>query len=87
MAVWPTGQGKSLLFQLPPLVREQTSITISPLLALMANQVEELQALGVPVGRLGSDIGVAEERRCLESLESGELRVLYLGPERMLDAS
>ena len=85
LAVWPTGAGKSLLFQLPALVSETTSVVITPLLSIMADQVSHLQQLGVVAGRLGSDLSEWEETTCLDKLAAGKVRVLYTSPERLLD--
>ena len=84
IAVWPTGAGKSLLFQLPALLKQSTAVVISPLLSIMADQVRQLEQLRVVAGRLGSDLSRSQECSCLDTLADGSMRVLFLSPERLL---
>jgi len=84
LAVMPTGSGKSLLFQLPPIVRESLTLVVSPLIALMRDQVAQLRALGVEAAALNSATDPDERRRVARSLKDGTLRLLYVAPERLL---
>jgi len=79
----PTGGGKSLCYQIPALVREGTGIVISPLIALMHDQVDALEQLGVRAAYLNSTQSVEERRTVERRLLNGELDLLYLAPERL----
>jgi len=83
-AVLPTGGGKSLCFQLPALVRPGLTVVISPLIALMKDQVDALQAAGVPATFLNSSLAIGESRPRLRGLHNGEYRLLYVAPERLM---
>jgi len=83
LVLMPTGGGKSLCYQIPALVRAGTGVVISPLIALMQDQVDALQALGVRAGFLNSSQGLAERRVVESSFLAGELDLLYLAPERL----
>ncbi len=80
----PTGGGKSLCYQLPALVRPGTAIVVSPLIALMKDQVDSLCQLGVAAACYHSALGAAESRQLLARLHAGELDLLYVAPERLL---
>ena len=83
----PTGGGKSLCFQLPALMREGLTIVVSPLIALMKDQVDALQASGIPATYLNSTLDREEAKARWRGLHRGEYRMLYVAPERlMLDA-
>ena len=84
LAIMPTGGGKSLCYQLPALVRDDLSVVVSPLIALMRDQVANLTAAGVPAGTINSGNSPEENRRVLAAVHNGELRVLYVSPERLL---
>ena len=84
LAIMPTGGGKSLCYQLPALVRDDLSVVVSPLIALMRDQVANLTAAGVPAGTINSGNSPEENRRVFAALHNGELRVLYISPERLL---
>ena len=84
LAVMPTGSGKSLLFQLPALVREGLTLVVSPLIALMRDQVAQLRELGVSAAALNSSIDAAERQKIFAGLEDRSLRLLYIAPERLL---
>lgn len=84
LAVMPTGSGKSLCFQLPALLRPGLTIVVSPLIALMRDQVAQLQALGVAAGSLNSGNEGSENAEIRRRLRAGELRLLYVAPERLL---
>ena len=83
-AVLPTGGGKSLCFQLPALVRPGLTVVVSPLIALMKDQVDALSAAGVPATFLNSSLGAGGSRPRLRGLHAGEFRLLYVAPERLM---
>ena len=83
-ALMPTGGGKSLCFQLPALLREGLTIVVSPLIALMKDQVDALQASGVAATFLNSSLDGTEARARLRGLYNGEFRLLYVAPERLM---
>lgn len=83
IVLMPTGGGKSLCYQVPSLVREGTGIVISPLIALMHDQVEALKQLGVRAAFLNSTQSIDERRAVERALLAGELDMLYLAPERL----
>lgn len=83
-AVLPTGGGKSLCFQLPALARPGLTVVVSPLIALMKDQVDALQAAGVPATFLNSSLAAGESRPRLRGLHNGEFRLLYVAPERLM---
>jgi ATP-dependent DNA helicase RecQ len=80
----PTGGGKSLCFQLPALTREGLTIVVSPLIALMKDQVDALQASGIPATYLNSTLGRDEAKARWRGLHRGEYRMLYVAPERLM---
>jgi ATP-dependent DNA helicase RecQ len=83
-ALLPTGGGKSLCFQLPALARPGLTVVISPLIALMKDQVDALQASGIAATFLNSSLESAESRSRLRGLHNGEYRLLYVAPERLM---
>lgn len=83
MAVLPTGGGKSLCYQLPAVVAGKLVVVISPLIALMQDQVRGLRELGIPAGALHSGQGVDEKREVFSTIKKGGTYVLYLSPERV----
>jgi ATP-dependent DNA helicase RecQ len=83
LAVMPTGSGKSLLFQLPPQIRGGLTLVVSPLIALMRDQVAQLRELGVNAAALNSATDAIERQRIAAALESRSLRLLYVAPERL----
>jgi ATP-dependent DNA helicase RecQ len=87
LVLMPTGGGKSLCYQIPALVRPGTGVVISPLIALMQDQVDALTALGVRAGFLNSTQDGAERARVEAAFVAGELDLLYLAPERLRVAS
>ncbi len=84
LAILPTGGGKSLCYQLPALALEGITIVISPLISLMKDQVGGLKDNNIPAVYLNSSVGVKEERLVKERLKSGEVKLLYVAPERIL---
>ncbi|MDB9840873.1 RecQ family ATP-dependent DNA helicase, partial [Planktomarina temperata] len=87
LAIMPTGGGKSLCFQLPALMRDGVTVVISPLIALMRDQVRALQAAGVGAGALTSGNTPEETDAVWEGLEQGTLKLLYIAPERLAAGS
>ena len=83
-ALMPTGGGKSLCFQLPALLRDGLTIVVSPLIALMKDQVDALQASGVAATFLNSALDRDEARARLRGFINGEFRLLYVAPERLM---
>jgi ATP-dependent DNA helicase RecQ len=84
LVLMPTGGGKSLCFQIPALIRPGTGIVVSPLIALMEDQVNALCELGLDAAFLNSTLGADEQRAVIERLETGELDLLYVAPERIM---
>jgi ATP-dependent DNA helicase RecQ len=82
-ALLPTGGGKSLCFQLPAVMRPGLTVVVSPLIALMKDQVDALTAAGVPATFLNSTLDADEARRRLRGLHEGAYRLLYIAPERL----
>ena len=84
LIIMPTGGGKSICFQLPALLNAGLTLVISPLVALMENQVEELRQKQQKAGLLHSEIPALQRQKTLQALENKELRLLYLSPETLL---
>src|SRR6478609_1114286 len=82
-ALLPTGGGKSLCFQLPALVRNGLTVVVSPLIALMKDQVDQLQTSGIAATYLNSTLSADESRSRLRGLHRGEYKLLYAAPERL----
>ncbi|MGL6160760.1 RecQ family ATP-dependent DNA helicase [Microbulbifer sp.] len=83
LAIFPTGGGKSLCYQLPALLIDGLTLVVSPLIALMQDQVDGLQSLGIAAARLDSSRSGDEVREIYRQLRSGELKLLYIAPERL----
>ena len=83
LVLMPTGGGKSLCYQVPALIRRGTAVVVSPLIALMQDQVEALRQLGVKAAYLNSSLGPDEARAVFRSLMRGEWDLLYVAPERL----
>jgi len=83
-AILPTGGGKSLCFQLPALMRDGLTLVVSPLIALMKDQVDALTANGAPATFLNSSISAKESSARRSGLSKGEYRILYVSPERLM---
>ena len=84
LVVLPTGGGKSLCYQLPAVCLPGLAIVISPLIALMKDQVDRLQRLGIPAAAIHSGLGARERAAAANSISAGRLKLLYLSPERLL---
>jgi ATP-dependent DNA helicase RecQ len=84
LALFPTGAGKSLCYQLPSLLMDGLTVVISPLIALMKDQVEVLQSRGIAAARLDSSLSAAEAAGVYDGIRSGTLKLLYIAPERLL---
>ncbi|APE04512.1 ATP-dependent DNA helicase RecQ [Alteromonas sp. RW2A1] len=84
LVLLPTGGGKSLCYQIPALVREGTTIVVSPLISLMQDQVEQLKALGVKADYLNSTLDAETQANINDSLITGKLDLLYVSPERLM---
>jgi ATP-dependent DNA helicase RecQ len=84
LAIMPTGGGKSLCFQLPALLREGVTLVVSPLIALMQDQVRLLDGMGIPATFLNSSLDAGESSRRQQALLDGKLRLLYVAPERLM---
>lgn len=82
MVVMPTGSGKSLCYQLPAMMMEGATLVVSPLIALMKDQVDALRARGLPATFINSSISEAEQRARIESVRRGEYKLIYVAPER-----
>ena len=82
LGVMPTGAGKSLCYQLPAILLPGVTLVVSPLIALMKDQVDQLRARGLPAAYLNSTLGLDEQMRVLEDARSGRLKLLYVAPER-----
>jgi ATP-dependent DNA helicase RecQ len=87
LVVMPTGGGKSLCFQLPALMRDGVTLVVSPLIALMKDQVDALLAKGIPAAMINSSVPLAEQQETLQKVAEGSIRLLYVAPERFRQRS
>ncbi len=85
LVVMPTGGGKSLCYQLPPLIADSTDVVVSPLVALMKDQVDALEALGYPAAAIHGGMSDEERRQVRDRLAAGDLRLLFAAPERLVN--
>ena len=84
LVLMPTGGGKSLCYQIPALLLEGTALVVSPLIALMQDQVNALQELGIPAAFLNSTLSHDEQAAIIANLQAGCLKLLYIAPERLV---
>ena len=84
LVLMPTGGGKSLCYQVPALMREGLAVVVSPLIALMDDQVATLDELGVAAVALNSTLSVDEQREIADRIRRGQIKMLYLAPERLV---
>ncbi len=86
LVLMPTGGGKSLCFQIPSIVSAGIAVVVSPLIALMKDQVENLLSAGIPAAYLNSSQSAADQQRIENELFEGKLKLLYVSPEKMVSA-
>ena len=84
LVLQPTGGGKSLCYQIPALLSDGVTLVVSPLIAVMQDQVSALEQLGIEAAYLNSTLTVVQQRQVVERLESGQLQLLYVAPERLM---
>jgi len=83
LAIMPTGGGKSLCYQVPAFIRPGITLVVSPLIALMKDQVDALRVLDLPVTAIHSLMGLKEQEEALEDIRTGKIRLVYVAPERL----
>ncbi len=84
-AIFPTGGGKSLCYQFPAILLDGLTLVVSPLMALMREQVDTLVGRGISAGRLDSSLSADEARQVMQQVRSGEMKLLYVAPERFFN--
>ncbi len=84
-AIFPTGGGKSLCYQLPAILLDGLTLVVSPLMALMREQVDTLQGRGIAAARLDSSLTAEEARQVMEQVRAGKTKLLYVAPERFFN--
>jgi RecQ family ATP-dependent DNA helicase len=82
-ALMPTGGGKSLCYQLPSLIQDGLTVVVSPLISLMKDQVDTLKQIGMKAELLNSSLSLNEQKLVIKSLKEGEIKILYVAPERL----
>lgn len=82
LVIMPTGGGKSLCYQLPAMVMEGVTVVVSPLIALMKDQVDALERRGIPATLINSTLSLAEQQQRVDALRRGEYKLVYVAPER-----
>jgi ATP-dependent DNA helicase RecQ len=83
LCIMPTGGGKSLCYQLPAIARPGLTLVVSPLIALMKDQVDALQSLGIAATYINSSLSIGEQRERMEQMTAGAYRLVYIAPERL----
>jgi len=83
LAIMPTGGGKSICYQIPALMLEGITIVISPLISLMKDQVDTLKDMGIKGALINSTLSTKEENEVINNLQNGEIKILYIAPERL----
>ena len=86
LVIMPTGAGKSMCYQLPAVLQEGTALVISPLIALMKNQIDQLRSLNIPAYCLNSTLNRKEIKQIKEEIQSGTVKLLYVAPESLSKA-
>ncbi|MCB0695769.1 MAG: DNA helicase RecQ [Chitinophagaceae bacterium] len=86
LAIMPTGGGKSICYQLPAMLLDGLTVVISPLIALMKDQVDALQANGIRAAYLNSTLSNTEQGHVINAVRNGEIKLLYLAPERLFSS-
>ena len=86
LAVMPTGSGKSLTFQIPSLLLPKATVVVSPLIALMQDQVEKAEQAEIESAKLNSTLSAAEERKARDAIAQGDSKLIYVTPERLENA-
>ena len=84
LVLMPTGGGKSLCYQIPSLMKEGVAVVVSPLIALMKDQVDMLRDIGIAAAALNSTLSAEEIRDVYRDLHNGQLKLLYVAPERLV---
>jgi ATP-dependent DNA helicase RecQ len=87
LAIWPTGGGKSLIYQLPAMMRPGLTLVVSPLIALMRDQAQKLKKLGFAAEALHAELEPGANAKICEAVERRRLSLLYLSPERLAEPS
>jgi ATP-dependent DNA helicase RecQ len=85
IVIMPTGSGKSLCFQLPALALDGTTVVVSPLIALMKDQVDSLNERGIPAVAVNSTLSAREQREAMEAIAAQQMEFVYITPERLAD--
>lgn len=83
ICVMPTGQGKSVCYQIPALLLQGTALVVSPLISLMKDQVAALTRMGIPAAYLNSSMSFSQQRRTMHEIASGRYKLIYVSPERL----